>query len=66
MSKRIGNTVVIASEQDMLCHECGKVEETRPYGKNGAEVCFECGEKIPNIVEHNMGIKLFGEAGELK
>lgn len=25
------------------CEVCGKVEELRPYGKNGAWVCFACG-----------------------
>ena len=27
------------------CQVCGKKEELRPYGKNGAWVCFECGMK---------------------
>lgn len=24
---------------------CGKVDELRPYGPNGEEVCFDCGMK---------------------
>lgn len=27
------------------CELCGAVEETRPYGPNGEEVCFSCGMK---------------------
>jgi hypothetical protein len=66
MSKRIGNAVVIAREPDMICHECGKVAETRPYGRGGAEMCYKCGEKIPDVVQHNMAIKLFGDTGDLR
>lgn len=28
-----------------VCTECGKEDDLRPYGKNGAMVCFECGMK---------------------
>lgn len=49
----------------MICSECGKIAEVRPYGPNGAEICFDCGEKIPEIRDHNMGIKLFGDEGDL-
>lgn len=66
MSKRIGKVVVIEAEPEMICHECGKVAETRPYGPGGSEICWECGEKMPEIRDHNMNIKLFGEPGELK
>lgn len=36
---------VIEAEEERRCEMCGKVEETRPYGPNGEEVCFECGMK---------------------
>lgn len=66
MSKNLGNGIIILEpEPEMICSECGKIAETRPYGKGGSEICYECGEKIPEIVEHNMGIKLFGESGDL-
>ena len=29
------------------CSVCKKVEELRPYGKDGAWVCYECGMKDP-------------------
>ena len=31
------------------CDYCGSVEELRPYGKNGAKICFSCGMKPENI-----------------
>lgn len=36
-------TLFIAEEPPGKCEECGKVEETRPYGKGGKQVCFDCG-----------------------
>ena len=44
---------------------CGRMNETRPYGPNGIRICYDCGQTIPITVEHNMGIILFGEEGEL-
>jgi hypothetical protein len=35
--------VIIAEEPPGQCELCGDVEETRPYGPNGEEVCFKCG-----------------------
>lgn len=26
-----------------LCSECGKTNELRPYGKDGAMICYDCG-----------------------
>jgi hypothetical protein len=66
MSVYINGVIIIEGEPEMICHECGKIAETRPYGHNGAEICFECAEKIPDIVTHNINIKLFGEKGQLK
>ena len=63
MSKRINGVIVIAAEPEMICHECGRIAETRPYGPGFAEICFECGEKDPGLTERNMGIKLFGMGG---
>lgn len=45
---------------------CGKVAECRPYGHNGQDICGECAETIPEIVNHNPNIVLFGESGQLK
>jgi len=27
------------------CEDCGVLDELRPYGKNGANVCFDCAMK---------------------
>jgi hypothetical protein len=29
----------------MICTECNKDEDCRPYGMNGAMICFSCGMK---------------------
>jgi hypothetical protein len=65
MSRNVGGVPFIAPEDDSICMECGQMAETRPYGKGGAEVCFDCGMKNPEIIQHNMNIQLFGESGEL-
>jgi hypothetical protein len=36
---------VIEAERDSTCQLCGAADETRPYGPNGEEVCFDCGMK---------------------
>lgn len=33
---------VIAQEPDQACEMCGKIDECRPYGPNGEQICFEC------------------------
>ena len=33
------------SESMGKCEICGKKDELRPYGKNGENVCFDCGMK---------------------
>jgi|HubBroStandDraft_2_1064218.scaffolds.fasta_scaffold08372_9 hypothetical protein len=30
------------------CEYCGKVDDLRPYGKNGARICFSCAMKPEN------------------
>jgi hypothetical protein len=61
VSRRIGQVVIIEGEPDMICHLCGKVAETRPYGPNGEEICYECGQKDPLTTETQMNIRLFGD-----
>lgn len=61
MSFRQGNVVIICEEEDKVCDFCGIVSETRPYGPNGEEICFECGTKDPEMTERRMLQHLFGE-----
>jgi hypothetical protein len=35
----------IAVQEPQKCDLCGCIEETRPYGPNGENVCFACGMK---------------------
>jgi len=43
-----GKTVlVICPEADKECTVCHKVDELRPYGFDGAEVCFDCAMATP-------------------
>jgi hypothetical protein len=35
----------ISVEEDRRCELCGKIDECRPYGPNGEQVCFDCGMK---------------------
>ena len=41
----------IAAEEPRKCELCGVVEECRPYGPNGEQVCFQCGMKDPEAAE---------------
>ena len=45
MTHKDGNTLIIVTEPKAKCEECGAVDELRPYGKNGANVCFDCAMK---------------------
>ena len=65
MSKIVNGVPVIAAEEVLICHLCGKIAETRPCGPGGCDVCFECGMREPETTAHNMGIKLCGEPGKL-
>jgi transcription initiation factor TFIIIB Brf1 subunit/transcription initiation factor TFIIB len=42
MTHRVGNILIIAAEPAQQCDMCGKIAELRPYGKNGACICFSC------------------------
>lgn len=60
MSRNVNGIPVIEAEPDFLCFMCGKVAETRPYGPNGEEICFECGQKDKATTERMMDKVLFG------
>ena len=45
MSKVVGDKFYVANEGVEKCEQCGKVDELRPYGKNGTNICFSCGMK---------------------
>jgi hypothetical protein len=43
VTRREGGVLIIEVEPDDTCELCGMVEELRPYGPNGARICFDCG-----------------------
>lgn len=47
MSGRVGDVAVIAAEAERKCTVCMMAKECRPYGKNGAQVCFDCAMATP-------------------
>lgn len=55
MTRKVGNILIIEPEPPTVCALCGEVEETRPYGPNGENVCHGCGMKDPEAV--NRGIE---------
>jgi len=59
MTKRIDDIVIIEEEEPDFCEYCGKLAELRPYGKNGARICFNCGIKNREETNKNMERILF-------
>jgi hypothetical protein len=42
--------IILGQEQKHEpCEYCGKISELRPYGENGAKMCFDCGMKPENL-----------------
>ena len=62
MGRTVGGIPVIEAEPDFICFLCGKIGETRPYGPNGEELCFDCAMRPENRRNSDiqMKIKLFG------
>jgi hypothetical protein len=58
-----GNAWIMA-EPAGKCELCGVVEETRPYGPNGEQICFDCGMKNKAATDRKMGVILFGDDEE--
>ena len=59
MSRKLRNGVfLIEGEPDGLCQLCGKVAEVRPYGPNGANVCFTCGMKDEAEAARRFGARI--------
>ena len=53
--------VVKIKPSDGKCSDCGKVKDLRPYGKDGAWVCFDCGMKDEEEAKRQFD-KLTGDA----
>ena len=59
MTKRIGDIVIIEEEEPDFCEYCGRLEDLRPYGRDGARICFNCGMKNKEETNKNMEKILF-------
>lgn len=46
--------LAIVEESEHACTMCSKVDELRPYGPNGSEVCFNCMMK-----DEPLAVKIF-------
>jgi hypothetical protein len=53
--------LLIEAEGKGICQLCLKHAETRPYGPNGEEACFECGMKDENAMERGFNKFVLGE-----
>ena len=54
---------VIMEEPPQACEMCGAIDECRPYGPNGEQICYECATTKcdPAQVEARMVHHIFGE-----
>ena len=52
---------IIQETEPDKCELCGKVEELRPYGPNGENICVECGRRNHQTTLRQMHKLLFGE-----
>jgi hypothetical protein len=53
---------LIEVEPDRRCELCGKIEECRPYGSKGEQVCFSCAMKDEKAAERQCAKHLFGDS----
>jgi hypothetical protein len=51
----------ISEEPMQVCEMCGKIDECRPYGPNGEQICFDCGMKDEETTQKKMAAYIFGE-----
>ena len=51
----------ISAEEPGKCELCGEVDELRPYGPNGENICHPCGMKNEDITKRQFSRHVFGE-----
>ena len=51
---------IIMAEPPQVCELCGVIEECRPYGPNGEQVCFSCAMKDEETAKRKMAEYIFG------
>ena len=55
---------MIFEEPPQRCEGCGIITETRPYGLNHEEICFDCAMKDEALTEIRAKQLLFGEGDD--
>ena len=53
--------VVFEPEDPQTCMQCGSFAETRPYDKNGIEVCFGCAMLDEKTAREQLTKRLLGD-----
>lgn len=58
---------VISTEPAQLCEICGNIDECRPYGPEGEQICFNCATTKCDReqVERRMMNHIFGEGNDI-
>ena len=62
MTEGKGLDLIISKENPQLCSDCGQKKELRPYGKNGAYVCFECAMKDEPTAKNQFRQRIIGKS----
>ena len=65
MIMKVDGITFIGSEREAVpakCEDCGKMDELRPYGKNAANVCFDCAMKDEKNARKMFVQRLKGDA----
>jgi len=52
---------IIFEELPQRCEGCGIIAETRPFGINHEEICFDCAMKDEAVTQIRMKEFLFGD-----
>ena len=60
MTRRVGNVIIIEPTPPDKCEGCGKIAELRPYGRNYANICFDCGTADKEEVDKNFARLMLG------
>jgi hypothetical protein len=60
MTKRIGNRLFIYEQKPAKCEMCGQIDELRPYGPKGENVCFDCAMKDEAVAAERFKARLGG------
>lgn len=65
MVLKVGKVAIIGHPVEAIpakCEDCGKMDELRPYGKLGANVCFKCAMKDEANVNEMFRRRLGGDS----